>query len=278
MIVLFLCNHKKRGSRGEREKGGGASEPGILLQTSRLFHDEFFFFFLEVGGGRKPATFFPPSTLSPFLCTNRNKWGHFGVVWGCAVCRRREGAKSSDNEGIRQDRAEIAREGQEEKSSGRGNFVAPRRFSSSSSTSFSPHNVALKEKLRSSRKLSDISGDLGFFFFLLLLPPLLFFGGWISFVKMSSQARGPIVGLCGMLCLWAACLSGCGAVLSPNATIFQDRCKKTTTCEVLKYNTCLGSPLPYTHTSLVLAEDSSTQEEAFEKLTMWSGKLLNDTK
>ncbi|XP_075886338.1 protein smoothened [Nelusetta ayraudi] len=88
---------------------------------------------------------------------------------------------------------------------------------------------------------------------------------------MSSQARSPIVGLCGMLCLWAACLSGCGAVLSPNATIFQDRCKKTTTCEVLKYNTCLGSPLPYTHTSLVLAEDSDTQEEAFEKLTMWSG-------
>lgn len=74
-----------------------------------------------------------------------------------------------------------------------------------------------------------------------------------------------------MLCLWAACLPGCGAVLSPNATIFQDRCKKTTTCEVLKYNTCLGSPLPYTHTSLVLAEDSDTQEEAFEKLTMWSG-------
>uniref|UniRef100_A0A3P8R5C1 Protein smoothened n=1 Tax=Astatotilapia calliptera TaxID=8154 RepID=A0A3P8R5C1_ASTCA len=50
-----------------------------------------------------------------------------------------------------------------------------------------------------------------------------------------------------------------------------DTCKKTTTCEVLKYNTCLGSPLPYSHTSLILAEDSSTQEEAFEKLTMWSG-------
>ncbi len=53
-----------------------------------------------------------------------------------------------------------------------------------------------------------------------------------------------------------------------------DFCKKSTTCEVLKYNTCLGSPLPYTHTSLILAEDSETQEEAFEKLAMWSGKLL----
>lgn len=71
-----------------------------------------------------------------------------------------------------------------------------------------------------------------------------------------------------MLCVWAA-----GAVLSPNGTIFEDNCKKTTTCEALKYNTCLGSPLPYTHTSLILAEDSSTQEEAFEKLTMWSGKF-----
>ncbi|XP_042259832.1 smoothened homolog [Thunnus maccoyii] len=89
--------------------------------------------------------------------------------------------------------------------------------------------------------------------------------------KMSSQGWSPIVGFYGMLCVWAAWLSGYEAVLSPNGTIFEDNCKKTTTCEALKYNTCLGSPLPYTHTSLILAEDSSTQEEAFEKLTMWSG-------
>lgn len=63
-------------------------------------------------------------------------------------------------------------------------------------------------------------------------------------------------------------------MLHKNDTMFNDFCKKTTTCEVLKYNTCLGSPLPYTHTSLVLAEDSETQEEAFEKLVMWSGKSL----
>ncbi|XP_069556416.1 protein smoothened [Brachyistius frenatus] len=88
---------------------------------------------------------------------------------------------------------------------------------------------------------------------------------------MSSQGWSPIVGFYGLLCVWTACLSGSGAVLSPNGTIFEDNCKKTTTCEALKYNTCLGSPLPYTHTSLILAEDSNTQEEAFEKLTMWSG-------
>ncbi|KAL6116799.1 smo [Pungitius sinensis] len=88
---------------------------------------------------------------------------------------------------------------------------------------------------------------------------------------MSSQARGPIVGACGMLCVWAAWLSGCAAALSPNGTAFVDHCKKHSTCEALRYNTCLGSPLPYTHTSLALAEDSGTQEEAFEKLTMWSG-------
>ncbi|XP_044042519.1 smoothened homolog [Siniperca chuatsi] len=88
---------------------------------------------------------------------------------------------------------------------------------------------------------------------------------------MSSQSWSTIVGFYGMLCVWAAWLSDTGAVLSPNGTIFEDNCKKATTCEALKYNTCLGSPLPYTHTSLILAEDSSTQEEAFEKLTMWSG-------
>uniref|UniRef100_A0A8C5HG13 Protein smoothened n=1 Tax=Gouania willdenowi TaxID=441366 RepID=A0A8C5HG13_GOUWI len=86
---------------------------------------------------------------------------------------------------------------------------------------------------------------------------------------MSS--RSPIVGFYAMLCVWSARLSGSDAALSPNGTIFEDRCKKTTTCEALKYNTCLGSPLPYTHTSLVLAEDSNTQQEAFEKLNMWSG-------
>ncbi|XP_034019485.1 smoothened homolog isoform X2 [Thalassophryne amazonica] len=88
---------------------------------------------------------------------------------------------------------------------------------------------------------------------------------------MSSHTWGPFVGFFGMLCIWPVWLSGSAAVLTPNGTIFDDNCKKTTTCEALKYNTCLGSPLPYTHTSVILAEDSSTQEEAFEKLTMWSG-------
>uniref|UniRef100_A0A4W5RPC2 Protein smoothened n=1 Tax=Hucho hucho TaxID=62062 RepID=A0A4W5RPC2_9TELE len=89
---------------------------------------------------------------------------------------------------------------------------------------------------------------------------------------MSSHGWSSIVGGFGMLCVWAASSLVTRAVtVQRNETIFNDFCKKTTTCEVLKYNTCLGSPLPYTHTSLVLAEDSSTQDEAFEKLAMWSG-------
>ncbi|XP_053319493.1 smoothened homolog [Spea bombifrons] len=56
-----------------------------------------------------------------------------------------------------------------------------------------------------------------------------------------------------------------------NETIYLDRCKKTTTCEALKYNVCLGSTLPYGLTSTVLAEDSTTQEEVHDKLLLWSG-------
>ncbi|XP_072529007.1 protein smoothened [Salminus brasiliensis] len=88
----------------------------------------------------------------------------------------------------------------------------------------------------------------------------------------SSRRLRSIVGPLGMLCLWAAAFVGTRAVLLPkNETVFNEFCKKSSTCEVLKYNTCLGSPLPYTHTSLILAEDSETQEEALEKLAMWSG-------
>lgn len=98
-------------------------------------------------------------------------------------------------------------------------------------------------------------------------------GFLLSLSKMSSSS---IVGLgFGMLWVWAGTVMVSQAVmLHKNESMFNDFCKKTTTCEVLKYNTCLGSPLPYTHTSLVLAEDSETQEEAFEKLAMWSGKML----
>ncbi|XP_051911104.1 smoothened homolog [Hippocampus zosterae] len=86
---------------------------------------------------------------------------------------------------------------------------------------------------------------------------------------MSSQVWSAFVGLSGMLFVLAG--YSLAVQLPHNVTIFEDKCKTTTTCEALKYNTCLGSPLPYTHTSLVLAEDSDSQEEAFEKLTMWSG-------
>lgn len=93
---------------------------------------------------------------------------------------------------------------------------------------------------------------------------------------MSSQGFYSIVGGFGMLCVWAASVMVTPAATAfLNESILNDNCKKTTTCEVLKYNSCLGTPLPYTHTSLILAEDSNTQEEVFEKLAMWSGKILS---
>ncbi|XP_018421483.1 PREDICTED: smoothened homolog [Nanorana parkeri] len=56
-----------------------------------------------------------------------------------------------------------------------------------------------------------------------------------------------------------------------NESLYMDRCKKTTTCESLKYNICLGSALPYAFTSTALAEDSLSQEEVHDKLLLWSG-------
>uniref|UniRef100_A0AAY4CTA3 Protein smoothened n=1 Tax=Denticeps clupeoides TaxID=299321 RepID=A0AAY4CTA3_9TELE len=58
---------------------------------------------------------------------------------------------------------------------------------------------------------------------------------------------------------------------SENESLPGDACKRPTACEALRFHSCLGAPLPYGHTSLVLAEDSGSQEEALEKLTMWSG-------
>ncbi|KAM5172055.1 protein smoothened [Mantella aurantiaca] len=56
-----------------------------------------------------------------------------------------------------------------------------------------------------------------------------------------------------------------------NESLYTDRCKKTTTCEALRYNVCLGSALPYGLTSTALAEDSLSQEEVHDKLLLWTG-------
>ncbi|KAM4678643.1 protein smoothened [Discoglossus pictus] len=66
----------------------------------------------------------------------------------------------------------------------------------------------------------------------------------------------------GLLCL-------VGAQINDSSPL--EKCKKSTTCEPLKYNVCLGTPLPYGMTAIVLAEDSRSQEEAQDKLWLWSG-------
>ena len=42
-------------------------------------------------------------------------------------------------------------------------------------------------------------------------------------------------------------------------------------CEQKHYNTCLDVQLPFTHTSLVMAQDSNSQEDVQEKLDLWEG-------
>ncbi|XP_048358349.1 LOW QUALITY PROTEIN: smoothened homolog [Sphaerodactylus townsendi] len=50
-----------------------------------------------------------------------------------------------------------------------------------------------------------------------------------------------------------------------------ERCKRAAPCEALRQPSCLGSPLPYAATSVLLAGDSRSQDEARDKLLLWSG-------
>ncbi|CAM5083877.1 unnamed protein product [Natator depressus] len=56
-----------------------------------------------------------------------------------------------------------------------------------------------------------------------------------------------------------------------NASAARDRCKRAAPCERLRSSACLGSALPYAATSTLLAADSGSQEEAHDKLLLWSG-------
>ncbi|CAM1302093.1 SMO (predicted) [Pycnogonum litorale] len=47
------------------------------------------------------------------------------------------------------------------------------------------------------------------------------------------------------------------------------RCFKKSVCIPLNHTTCLGTKLPYRYTSLLLANDSFTQDEVQEKLGLW---------
>ncbi|XP_058718118.1 protein smoothened-like isoform X2 [Poecile atricapillus] len=56
-----------------------------------------------------------------------------------------------------------------------------------------------------------------------------------------------------------------------NASAGPPRCRRPAPCERLRFGACLGSALPYTATSTLLATDSASQEEAHGKLLLWSG-------
>nr|XP_034984516.1 smoothened homolog [Zootoca vivipara] len=58
----------------------------------------------------------------------------------------------------------------------------------------------------------------------------------------------------------------------------EERCKRAAPCEPLQQSVCLGSPLPYAATSTLLAGDSSSQEEAHDKLLLWSGDFEGERK
>ncbi|XP_061494000.1 protein smoothened [Rhineura floridana] len=81
----------------------------------------------------------------------------------------------------------------------------------------------------------------------------------------------------GLACL-CFCLGLGGGAAAAAATLNgsaagrdEARCKREAPCEALHQSVCLGSPLPYAATSTLLAEDSSSQEEAHDKLLLWSG-------
>jgi len=63
----------------------------------------------------------------------------------------------------------------------------------------------------------------------------------------------------------------------PPRTLFPEdgtkaECKKSVpTCEKLQKNSCLGSTLPYSHTSLALINDSNTQADVQNMLDLWAG-------
>ncbi|XP_013397991.1 smoothened homolog [Lingula anatina] len=60
-------------------------------------------------------------------------------------------------------------------------------------------------------------------------------------------------------------------VTTSSATVALTGCQMAAPCEPLETSTCLGTPLPYAQTSLVLVNDSSNQTEAQMRLKLWSG-------
>ncbi|KAG7270685.1 LOW QUALITY PROTEIN: hypothetical protein CRUP_030412 [Coryphaenoides rupestris] len=87
---------------------------------------------------------------------------------------------------------------------------------------------------------------------------------------------GPIVARMMMMTVMMMCIflaphpasAASSLMTSPNASAaLDDACSRA--APRWRAAACLGSTLPYAHTTLALAHDSATQEEAWEKLTMW---------
>lgn len=99
---------------------------------------------------------------------------------------------------------------------------------------------------------------------LLLGLLLLLLGGPGRGAALSGNATGPGPRSAGGSARKSAAVTGPPPLLS--------HCGRAAPCEPLRYNVCLGSALPYGATSTLLAGDSDSQEEAYGKLVLWSGK------
>ena len=92
----------------------------------------------------------------------------------------------------------------------------------------------------------------------------------------SSTSQTPIVNATPSVTPKPASTTTLKIILPGSNPLAEDdtkaECKKPVSgCEKLQKKTCLGSSLPYSHTSLALVNDSRTQGEVETMLALWSG-------
>ena len=73
--------------------------------------------------------------------------------------------------------------------------------------------------------------------------------------------------------LLAMATPGCSLNAAPQASRPRPDCEQVVSagCEPLENPICLGATLPYQYTSLVLADDVSSQSDVATRLRLWSG-------